>query len=203
MDNIQKENRLLQLEVRHCRVTIVILVVCCIAQAAALCMSFGYLYCCEEQLHQAIEISEEAQEIARDALNRLEQNRTQVQLETLDLDEENDAEGYTLSVVATAYCPCVKCCGVYSAQHPSRQGTDFVQRTSTGTIPQQGRTIAVDPSVIPLGSEVVINGHSYIAEDTGGGIKGNRIDIFFSSHQEALNWGKQTLEVTVFENKAE
>lgn len=200
MDNIQKENRLLQLEVRHCRVAIAILLVCCIAQAAALGMSFGYLYCYEEQLHQAIEISEEAQEIARGALNQLEQNRTQAEMNAPDLDEENDAEGYTLSVVATAYCPCIKCCGIYSEQHPSRQGTGFVQKTSTGTIPQQGRTIAVDPSVIPLGSEVVINGNSYIAEDTGGGIKGNRIDIFFSSHQEALNWGRQILEVTVFEN---
>lgn len=203
MDSIQKENRLLQLDVRHCRVTIAILVVCCIAQAAALGMSFGYLHCYEEQLHQAIEITEEAQEIARGALNQLEQNRTQAEMNTPDLDEENNAEGYTLSVVVTAYCPCVKCCGIYSEQHPSRQNTGFVQKTSTGTIPQQGRTIAVDPSVIPLGSEVVINGHSYIAEDTGGGIKGNRIDIFFSSHQEALNWGRQTLEVMIFENKDE
>lgn len=44
---------------------------------------------------------------------------------------------------ATAYCPCVKCCGIWSEEHPDR-GEDYVQRTSSGTIPQEGRTIAAD-----------------------------------------------------------
>lgn len=42
----------------------------------------------------------------------------------------------------------------------------------------EGHTIAVDPSVIPLGSEVLINGHEYVAEDIGGAVKGNVIDIY-------------------------
>ena len=50
--------------------------------------------------------------------------------------------------------------------------------TSTGAIATEGRTIAVDPNVIPYGSEVLINGHVYIAEDCGGAVKGNVIDIF-------------------------
>ena len=50
--------------------------------------------------------------------------------------------------------------------------------TSTGAIATEGRTIAVDPSVIPYGTEVLINGHVYIAEDCGGAVKGNVIDIF-------------------------
>lgn len=50
--------------------------------------------------------------------------------------------------------------------------------TSTGAIATEGRTIAVDPSVIPYGSEVLINGHVYVAEDCGGAVKGNVIDIF-------------------------
>lgn len=68
-------------------------------------------------------------------------------------------------------------------------------RTSTGTSPTVGRTVAVDPSVIPYGSQVIINGHTYIAEDCGGGIKGNRIDILFETHQGALNFGIQYAEV--------
>lgn len=69
--------------------------------------------------------------------------------------------------------------------------------TATGTTPIEGRTIAVDPSVIPYGTEVMINGNTYIAEDTGGAIKGNRIDICFASHDEALQFGRQVAEVFI------
>lgn len=105
----------------------------------------------------------------------------------------------TITVTATAYCPCPSCCGVWSAQHPSRVGTDYQQVTACGAVPTEGRTIATDPSVIPTGTHVLINGHEYVAEDTGGAIKGNRIDIFFASHEAALNWGRQTVEVTILE----
>lgn len=84
----------------------------------------------------------------------------------------------------TAYCACTKCCSIYA---------DGI--TYTGTIATEGRTIAVDPNIIPLGSIVEVNGHEYIAEDIGGAIKDNRLDIFFNSHQDALNWGVQYLEV--------
>lgn len=50
--------------------------------------------------------------------------------------------------------------------------------TSTGAIATEGRTIAVDPNVIPYGTEVLIDGHVYVAEDCGGAVKGNVIDIF-------------------------
>ena len=50
--------------------------------------------------------------------------------------------------------------------------------TSTGMIAEEGRTIAVDPSIIPYGSIVLINGNEYVAQDCGGAIKGNKIDVF-------------------------
>lgn len=83
----------------------------------------------------------------------------------------------------TAYCPCAKCCGKWTNQ------------TATGVTPKQGRTIAVDPKIIPYGSKVIINGHTYIAEDCGGAIKGNRIDVFFDSHSVALQFGVQYADV--------
>ncbi len=61
--------------------------------------------------------------------------------------------------------------------------------TKTGTRVAAGRTIAVDPKVIPLGSKVRINGHTYIAEDVGGKIKGNRIDIYMNTVEECLCFG--------------
>ena len=97
--------------------------------------------------------------------------------------------------VLTAYCPCVKCCEIWSAEHPSRVGTGYVQKTSSGTIPTAGRTIAADTRVIPFGTTVIINGHEYIVEDRGGAIKKSKIDIFFNSHDEALTFGKQKAEV--------
>lgn len=69
--------------------------------------------------------------------------------------------------------------------------------TATRTTPTVGRTIAVAPDVIPYGTEVIINGHTYIAEDTGGAIKGKRVDILFATHSEALQFGRQKVEVFV------
>lgn len=91
----------------------------------------------------------------------------------------------------TAYCTCVKCCGIWSAEHTSRVGTDYVQRTKSGTIPTADRTVSVDPDVIPLGTVLIIDGHEYIAEDTGSAVKGNVIDIYFDSHELAVEYGVQ------------
>lgn len=93
----------------------------------------------------------------------------------------------------TAYCACDKCCGK-APGHP-----DYGV-TATGTRATEGRTIAVDPGVIELGSTVYFEGvdalvRGYVAEDTGGAIKGNRIDVFFDSHDAALEWGVRELEV--------
>lgn len=86
----------------------------------------------------------------------------------------------------TAYCPCPKCCGEWA---------DGI--TYTGTEATAGRTVAVDPKVIPLGSTVYINGSAYVAEDIGGAIKGNRIDVYFPDHQTALQFGVQHAEVEI------
>lgn len=71
-------------------------------------------------------------------------------------------------------------------------------RTSRGLVPKEGRTIAVDPKVIPYGSIVYIQDYGYfIAEDCGGAIKSNRIDIFTASHTYALQQGKKVASVWV------
>ena len=71
-------------------------------------------------------------------------------------------------------------------------------RTSTGTTPKEGRTIAVDPKVIPYGSIIYIQDYGYfIAEDCGGDIKSNRIDIFTASHENAIQQGRMVANVWV------
>ena len=84
----------------------------------------------------------------------------------------------------TFYCPCAVCNGTSSG------------KTASGTIAAEGRTIAVDSSVIPLGSRVYIEGYGvFIAEDTGGAIKNNKIDVFVSSHDRAYDLGVQYANV--------
>ena len=71
-------------------------------------------------------------------------------------------------------------------------------RTSRGLVPKEGRTIAVDPNVIPYGSIVYIQDYGYyIAEDCGGAIKQNRIDIFTASHDYAIQQGKKVANVWI------
>jgi uncharacterized protein YabE (DUF348 family) len=62
------------------------------------------------------------------------------------------------------------------------------------------KVIAVDPSVIPLGTKVYVDGYGYaVAADTGGAIRGNKIDVFFSSKSDAYRWGRKTIKVKILD----
>lgn len=88
-----------------------------------------------------------------------------------------------------AYCSCPKCCGQWSGGP-----------TDSGTMPTVGRTVAADWSVLPAGSVLYIDGLGRRAvEDTGSGIKGDKLDIFMEDHQTALEWGVRELEVWVYD----
>lgn len=82
------------------------------------------------------------------------------------------------------------CCEQYP--HICNAGPPY--KTATGTTPHIGGC-AVDPNTIPLGSYIKINGVVYHAEDTGGAIDGNRIDIVVGTHNEALSKGTYYAEV--------
>lgn len=82
----------------------------------------------------------------------------------------------------TAYCGCKKCSG----------GSG---KTASGTTPTEGRTIAADTSILPFGTQVVIDGVVYTVEDRGSGVTGNHIDIFFATHKKAMAFGKKTMKV--------
>lgn len=65
--------------------------------------------------------------------------------------------------------------------------------TASGVYPKSNHTIAVDPKVIPLGTKIMINGETYIAEDTG--VRNKTIDIYMSSRSAAIYWGVHYLPV--------
>lgn len=72
--------------------------------------------------------------------------------------------------------------------------------TSTGTWPVEGRTVGVDPTVIPYNSKLIINGRGgYIAEDSGDLVKGHKIDIYLSDYNECLSFGRRNVNVIIEE----
>ena len=102
-----------------------------------------------------------------------------------------EREYIEVTATLTAYCPCVKCCGK----------SDGI--TASGTQATAGRTVAVDTRLIPYGTEISIDGKTYVAEDCGGKVKGYTIDVFFNSHEEALNFGRQTKTVKIYKTVSE
>ncbi|WP_010531499.1 3D domain-containing protein [Lentibacillus jeotgali] len=101
---------------------------------------------------------------------------------------QDNPEGKTITATATAYtADCAGCSGVTAT------GVDLNANPNK-------KVIAVDPSVIPLGSKVHVEGYGYAtAADVGGAINGNKIDVHVPSESEANQWGVQTVDVTIVE----
>lgn len=97
----------------------------------------------------------------------------------------NENTGSWIKFNASAYCGCSKCCGKSTG------------RTASGTKATAGRTVAMS-SKYSFGTKVEIKGYgTYTVEDRGGAIKGNKIDIYFDNHQDALNFGRKTVYLRV------
>ena len=97
----------------------------------------------------------------------------------------NENTGSWIKFNASAYCGCAKCCGKTTG------------RTASGTKATAGRTVAMS-SRYAFGTKVEIKGYgTYTVEDRGGAIKGNKIDIYFDNHQDALNFGRKTVYLRV------
>lgn len=110
--------------------------------------------------------------------------KTTTKTTTTTKNSSSNSSGW-IAVEATGYCPCISCCGK----------TDGI--TASGKKAQANHTIAA-PSTYKFGTQIEIKGYgTYVVEDRGGAINGNRIDIFFNTHQEALNWGRRTVYIKV------
>lgn len=98
-----------------------------------------------------------------------------------------------VSMEVTAYCPCKKCCG------PNAQGI-----TASGRpVSANGGKFCAAPRNYKFGTKMIVpgynDGNAIPVYDRGGAIKGNHLDVYFPTHQEARNWGRQMLDVTVEE----
>ena len=105
--------------------------------------------------------------------------------------EDSADDGWVvISMRVTAYCPCKKCCGEWA---------DGV--TANGHVIQPGDRFVAADSRFGFGTEMIIEGYndSNVVKvlDRGGAIKGNKLDVFFNTHQEALEWGVRYIDVKV------
>ena len=103
---------------------------------------------------------------------------------------EPSTEWQTVRMRVTAYCPCSKCCGQYADG-----------MTACGYKIQPTDTFVAADKRYSFGTEMIVPGYSSSRAvkvlDRGGVIKGNRLDVFFHSHQQALEWGVKYLDVQV------
>ncbi len=111
-----------------------------------------------------------------------------------------------LRMEVTAYCDCGVCCNwtrswlgrPVVASGPHRGKAKEVGRTASGTQARIG-TIAADTRILPFGTILYVPGYGHgRVEDRGGAIQGNRLDVFFPRHSEALQWGRRTVDVHVW-----
>lgn len=112
-------------------------------------------------------------------------------LKTLSVNRGGNSLNYTkkINCKATAYSPIngATTAYTYSGMKATRNPNGY-------------STIAVDPRVIPLGTKVYVDGYGYaIAADTGSSVKGNFIDVFFNTYNEACNWGLKYVDVYILE----
>lgn len=144
---------------------------------------YSYQYCSTyRQLQSAqADLSMESQRA-----DVLESELNKAQTIITDLKSEEYEFYYMGKFLITNYCSCEKCCGYWATIRKKDEFGNPIVYTASGTIAKAGRTIAVDTSVIPYDTEVYIPGYGIlVAEDCGGGVKGNHIDIYHDNHDEA------------------
>lgn len=117
-------------------------------------------------------------QLGRDAKDAKAADLPQMEEVMPQIRQQDDSQTQEQTFTVTAYCPCEKSRGAYANGY-----------TATGEKAIQGVTIAADPDVLPMGTEIELDGHTYTVQDTGGAISGNRLDLYFDSHEDALQWG--------------
>ncbi len=91
----------------------------------------------------------------------------------------------------TAYCPCTKCCG------PEAKG---ITASGMPVSYNDGKFVAADTKLLPFGTRLQVPGYHDVpveVMDRGGAIRGYKLDVYFASHEEALEWGRRWVQVKV------
>lgn len=120
-----------------------------------------------------------------------------VEYQPIEEVEEIKEEPEYIEFKATAYCACEKCCGKWAL---TRGDGPVIGAAGKELITNY--SVAIDHDLYEFGTVFEDeNGNRYEAADTGSAVKGNHIDIYMSSHEEALNWGVKTVKLTVIDDE--
>lgn len=131
-----------------------------------------------------------SENVALEPVNEVIEVGTKPALNTISTEKGTFVVSKELTMKSSAYTSSVECTG----KNPGDAGYGI---TASGMKAQYG-VVAVDPSVIPLGTKLYIEGYGYaIAGDTGGSIKGNKVDLYFNTYSEAINYGVKQVKVYV------
>ena len=135
-----------------------------------------------ESYEELLELREELLELREELHNKM------IGMEHLEIEEQwFEMEEQWFEMEATAYTDDVESQG------------KWVGQTASGMKPQVG-VVAVDPKVIPLGTKLYVEGYGEcVAGDTGGAIKGNKIDLFMDTREECIEFGRQVVRVRIVE----
>lgn len=168
-----------------------------------LCVSFGFLYNNNENKEIKIYEGNKEIQIYDENIDKIEEikyvgevdyskysfmekanENVEEKPKILTENQKNTSDWQTFNT--SAYCACSKCCGQFASGY-----------TASGTKATANKTIAMS-SKYKFGTKVEIQGYgTYIVEDRGGAIQGNKIDIFFDSHNEALKFGRRNLKARI------
>lgn len=138
---------------------------------------------------QVVEKTLKSEEVVKEAKKQVVAVGTKVVTASVSRSKSSSAApagGKEFYVTATAYTPyCNGCSGTSAAGINLRANPNL-------------KVIAVDPNVIPLGTKVWVEGYGYaVAGDTGGAIKGNKIDVLVQTKQQAYSWGRKKVKIKV------
>ncbi|MBM7552563.1 LysM peptidoglycan-binding domain-containing protein [Thalassobacillus pellis] len=133
-------------------------------------------------------MKKEAKETTKETKTETNKETTATESDVEQTASDDTSEAREITVTATAYtADCTGCSGVTAT------GIDLNANPDK-------KVIAVDPDVIPLGTEVYVEGYGYaVAGDVGGAIQGNKIDVFIPNREDALDWGVQTVDVKILD----
>lgn len=173
----------------------IIFVVLCFFIVYGGCLACKYQFNKEEAMKQEIQFRNYIIEHQNGVIQTQGEQIIQLEKENNDLKK---IKNKTYAVASRSKTGNIFNASAYTAKDPGCS-----RGTATGTEVKEGRTLSVDPSVIPLGSKVKITSDfpgvsgEYIAEDVGGAIKGNRLDIFMEDREKALQFGRRDVVVEV------
>lgn len=125
---------------------------------------------------------------------------TEIFTEVIEIQTQQETEPQTELIslgifTVTAYCSCEKCCGEWANKRPLDENGNPIVYGASGEQLVADYSIAVDLDLIPYGETIYINDMPYVAHDKGSAIQGKKIDIYMSSHEKALEWGVQNIEI--------